>query len=118
MGIAIGTPSVTATLGSVSSSPLSISVLAPVLQSITVTPGTVNLVEGLLQQFTATGHYSDGSTQNLTSSVTWASANLLVATISNLLGTQGQASGIGLGSASITATMGSLSGSATISGIL
>ena len=35
----------------------------------------------MTQQFTATGTYSDNSTQNLTSQVTWASATTSVATI-------------------------------------
>ena len=37
--------------------------------------------EGLTQQFTATGTYTDNSTQNLTSQVTWASGTPSVATI-------------------------------------
>ena len=37
--------------------------------------------KGATQQFTATGTYSDSSTQNLTASVTWASATTTVATI-------------------------------------
>ena len=51
------------------------------LASITVTPANQSLTVGGTQQFTATGKYSDGSTQNLTSQVTWASSNTAAATI-------------------------------------
>ena len=51
------------------------------LQSIAVTPANPSVAKGLTQQFTATGTFSDGSTQNLTGSVTWASATTSTATI-------------------------------------
>ena len=50
-------------------------------QSIAVTPANPSVAKGLTQQFTATGTFSDNSTQNLTSQVTWASATTSVATI-------------------------------------
>lgn len=43
------------------------------LNAITVTPASVSVAVGANQAFTATGTYSDGSTANITSSVTWAS---------------------------------------------
>src|SRR4029450_12911847 len=51
------------------------------LTSITVTPSNPSVGEGLTKQFTATGKYADGSTQNITRYVTWASSNPAVATI-------------------------------------
>ena len=51
------------------------------LQSIAVTPANPSVPKGLTQQFTATGTFSDNSTQNLTNQVTWASATPSVATI-------------------------------------
>ena len=51
------------------------------LQSIAVTPANPIIAKGLTQQFTATGTFSDNTTQNLTSQVTWASATPAVATI-------------------------------------
>lgn len=51
------------------------------LTSIAVTPTNPSVGEGLTEQFTATGTYSNGSTQDITSSVTWASATPAVATI-------------------------------------
>ena len=53
----------------------------PALTSIAVTPASPSVAKGLTEQFTATGTYTDNSTQNLTSQVTWASATTSVATI-------------------------------------
>ena len=55
---------------------------APTLTSITVAPANATLAVGATQQYTATGTYSDSSTQNLTHQVTWASSNTTAATIS------------------------------------
>ena len=56
---------------------------APTLMSIAVTPANPTIPTGGTQQFTATGTYSDQSTQNITTQVTWSSSNTSVATISN-----------------------------------
>ena len=77
------------------------------LQSIAVTPANPSITKGATQQFTATGTYSDSSTQNLTASVTWASATLATATIA----AGGLASGVGVGTSTISATLGAVSGS-------
>src|SRR6185369_5763764 len=69
---------------------------------------------GAVQQFTATGTFSDNSTQDLTTVVTWSSSDLAKAAISNAAGTNGQATALGAGTASITATSGSVSGSSTL----
>ena len=53
------------------------------LVSIAVTPTNPSIVLGTTEQFTATGTYSDNSTRNLTTSVTWSSSAKSVATISN-----------------------------------
>ena len=44
------------------------------LVSIAVTPANPSIALGTNQQFTATGTYTDGSTLNLTGSVTWSSS--------------------------------------------
>jgi hypothetical protein len=52
------------------------------LSSITAMPASpANLTVGFTQQFVATGTYSDGSTADVSSKVTWASANTATATI-------------------------------------
>ena len=50
--------------------PGAVSLLGTVtLTSITVSPSTATIEVGETQQFTATGHYSDGSTADLTATV-------------------------------------------------
>jgi len=80
------------------------------LLSIVVTPATTSLAKGLSQQFIATGHFSDTSTANLTQTAVWSSSNQSVATIN----TSGLAHSFALGSTTITATSGSITGSETL----
>ena len=116
-GVAAGSTTIQAISGAIGGS-TSLTVTAPVLVSIAVTPATTSLATGATQQFTATGTYSDSSTQNLTSSVTWTSTNTAVATITS----GGLATGVAVGSTTIQATSGSISGSTsltvTVSGLV
>ena len=72
-GVAPGTAKITATSSGVSGS-TDVTVTPATLQSIAVTPANPCIAKGTTQQFTATGTYSDNSTQDLTTQVTWASA--------------------------------------------
>jgi uncharacterized protein YjdB len=108
-GVGAGTSTIQAASGSVSSS-TSLTVTGAVPTSIAVTPANPSIATGATQQFTATGSYSDGSTQNLTNSVTWSSSNTSVAMISSA----GLASGVGTGSSTIQAASGSVTGSTTL----
>ena len=67
-----------------------------------------------MQQFTAIGTYTDNSTANITSSVTWSSSASGVATISNVVASQGVATAVATGQSTITATSGSMVGSTTL----
>jgi hypothetical protein len=104
-----GSTTITATLGSIDGS-TTLTVGPAVLVSISVTPANPSIALGTTQQFTATGTYSDNSTQDMTSSVTWSAAPAGVATISNTLGSNGLATSNGQGVTTITATSGSISG--------
>ena len=106
-GVAAGTTEITATQGSVVSpnDPLTVTAATVTLKSIAVTPASPNLGIGNTLQFTATGKYSDNSTKNITSSVTWASSNTLFATIGI---SSGLAAGVAVGTTEITATLGSV----------
>ena len=75
-----------------------------ILLSITVAPAVTTITQGATQQFTATGTYSDLSTKNLTDTVTWSSSSSSTATVSNAHGSQGLATGVGTGVATITAS--------------
>jgi galactose oxidase-like protein/Big-like domain-containing protein len=108
------TVTLTATLGGSATATVTVTPTLT-LTSLAVTPTNPSIVTGGTQQFTATGTFSDGSTQNLTTSVTWASSITAVATISNTTGSQGRATGVGTGSTTISATSGSVSGSTVLS---
>jgi uncharacterized protein YjdB len=114
-GVAQGTATITATSGAVSGSTL-LTVGAAALSSITVTPATANVGVGFKQQFVATGMYSDGTSSNVTSTVVWSSSMTSVATVSNLSGSKGVATVVAMGTTTITATQGTISGTATLNG--
>lgn len=104
-----GTTTVGATSGSATGSTV-FTVTAPALVSIAVSPVNPSITPGSMQQFTATGTYTNGTMSNITSSVTWSSSNSSVATITS----GGLASGLATGSSTITATLGATSGNATL----
>src|SRR5207244_3741606 len=106
---ALGTTNIKAVLGPISDSTL-LTVGDAALVSILVTPVSPSIALGLPQQFAATGTYSDGSTQDLTQSVTWTSSLPAVAGID----TAGLASSTSIGSTSITAALGSVSASSLL----
>ena len=81
------------------------------LVSIAVTPASPSIAKGATQQFTATGTYSDTSTANLTTSVTWNSATPAVASIG--AGT-GLAAALTAGTSQITATLGAVTSPSVI----
>ena len=87
---------------------------AKTLVSITVSPTNPSIGIGATQQFTATGTYSDNSTQNLTTSVSWTSSVPSVASISNAGGSNGLATAIAAGTTMIMAASGGISGTATL----
>jgi uncharacterized protein YjdB len=107
-----GTCTITATANGVSGS-VNLTVTAT-LVSISVTAASLSIAPGTTDQFTATGTYNDGSTQNITASVTWSSSNTAVASISSATALQGLAHALSAGSTTISATSGSISGSATL----
>ena len=109
-GVKQGGPvTITASLGNATPGTASLTVSAPLLVSIAVTPANPRVTNGQTQQFTATGTYSDNSTQNLTSTATWSSSLPAVATIN---ANTGLATAAAVGATTITATQNSISGSA------
>ena len=82
--------------------------------SLAVSPTNPSIALGATQQFTATGTYSNNSTQNLTTSATWTSSVTAVATISNAAGTNGLATSVAAGTTTITAAVGGVSASTTL----
>src|SRR5436189_191525 len=107
--VAAGSTNISATLGSISNS-TSLTVTAPTISSISVTPVGLTLGIGINQQYTATATYSDGSSQDLVNGVTWSSSTTSVATVNN----SGLVTTVGAGTTTITATVGSFSDSSTL----
>ena len=112
-GAGIGTTTITAQVGAIAGS-TTLTVSAAQLASIQVTPTDPSAAKGTTVQFTATGVYTDATTQNLTTQVAWSSSSTGVATISNAAGSQGLARAVALGSSTIGATFGGISGSTTM----
>lgn len=79
-GVASGSATISATLDGISGS-TTVNVVTANLASISITPTSPSISSGSTQQFTAIGILQDGTTTDLTSSVTWTSSNTAVATI-------------------------------------
>src|SRR5262249_49256568 len=82
--------------------------------SITVTPPGPSIAEGTTVQLTAIGDFSDGTTQDLTTQVSWTSGNNTTAVVSDVAGSQGLVTGVAVGNTSITATLEGIQGSTTV----
>ncbi|CAN5750746.1 alpha-amylase family glycosyl hydrolase [soil metagenome] len=80
-----------------------------VLESITISPADHTLRVGQRQTFSATGHYSDGSSQTL-SGVSWQSSNTRVLSIN----ASGTAQARGPGSVQLSATLDGVSGQTSV----
>lgn len=87
-----------------------VAVGAPALLSVTVSPNPSSLPTGETEQLTAIGNFSDGTTQNLTQSVTWNSSVPATASVNPT----GAAVANAMGTATISATAGSVTGSASL----
>lgn len=112
-GVAQGSPTITASESGVSGT-ATLSVTGSgtkTLSSIAITPASAGIAINGTVQFTATGQYSDGSTQTITTSVTWSSSNTDLATINS----SGLATGVSGGSVTISATQSNVTGTASLS---
>lgn len=107
-GVKAGATNVTATRGAVQGS--AALTVTRTLTSITVTPAVATVAVNGTRQFTATGNYSDSSTEDLTSMVTWSSSAPATASVD----AAGLATGHLIGAATISATLGTESGSALL----
>ncbi len=103
--LATGTTLITAAFDSVVSSPSSTLVVTPAtLVSIVLAPTSTSIALGNTQQFTATGTFTDATTQDITATVVWQSSSPGVAAISNTTGSMGLATSVAEGTTTITAS--------------
>jgi Bacterial Ig-like domain (group 2) len=103
----VGTSTVTAVSSNLSASS-QIAVVAPTLESIVILPKGALIPLGETQQLGAVGKYNDGSSQSLTSSVQWSSSSPYVLGLSS----SGIATAVSEGTASVTATSGTVKAAA------
>jgi hypothetical protein len=109
----VGSTTVSASGGGVTGE-TTLTVTDATLVSIEVSPVNASISNGSTQQYTATGLYTDNSTQDVTAQVTWASSDHAVAMVSNATGTKGLAAAAALGSTTVSATSGDVTGEATL----
>jgi uncharacterized protein YjdB len=106
--IAPGATTLTASSGGISGN-TNLTVNSATLSSIVVTPANPSIPVGVAEQFVARGTYSDGTSYDLTTQVTWSLSNP-VATVNS----GGLATAVSEGTATITASLGSISGGTTL----
>jgi len=109
LSVGEGTATITASLNGGSAS-ATVLVTPAELVTLTLSPQTATLFVGQTEPFTATGRFTDGTTQDLTTSVTWTSSNQSVATIN----ASGVASALAAGTTTIAAASGSISADTTL----
>jgi len=83
---------------------------SPVLALIVINPNPASVAAGSYVQFTATGTYTDGSTANISNSMSWSSSGTSVATVN----ATGLAYAASPGTVAITAASGATSGTASL----
>jgi Bacterial Ig-like domain (group 2) len=111
-GVAAGTASISATIGSiVGSKSLTVTAAPPTLSSIALTPASASVVAGGTVNYTALGTYSDGSTGSVTNSCTWASSGTSVATVAGS-GNPRVVTAVAAGATTISCTQSGVTGSA------
>ncbi|WP_207551948.1 Ig-like domain-containing protein, partial [Vibrio sp. 10N.222.47.A9] len=81
--VKVGNTTLTATKDDIISNTVDVDVSSAVIASIQVTPSPVNVAKGQTQQLTATAAYSDMTSSDISSSVTWEPANSTTVTVSS-----------------------------------
>lgn len=79
-GIAEGSSTIQAKFEGKSAS-ATLTITAAIFTNVEIAPSIVSLPSGRTEQFTATANFSDGSTQDVTTSVSWLSNDTSIATI-------------------------------------
>jgi uncharacterized protein YjdB len=112
-GASAGTSTITATFQGVSAT-INITVNMATLTAVSIDPVALTLPPQATRAFKATGHYSDGSSSDISALVQWSSSAPTVATVSNASGHQGEVTSLSAGSADIVARMGNAQGQARL----
>jgi hypothetical protein len=105
----LGTSVVTAATAGISGS-ITLTASPAALTSISISPANPAIPLTASLQLAATGTFTDGSTQNLTSSATWEVVNAAIVSVSGA----GGATALEVGSTAVDATLAGITGSTTI----
>ncbi|MDD3764850.1 MAG: Ig-like domain-containing protein [Nevskiales bacterium] len=81
-----------------------VTVTAATIDHIEVGPGSPSLAKGTTLALSATAIYTNNTTQDVTQSATWTTANAAVATVGDAAPNKGVVNGVDVGSAEITAS--------------
>lgn len=108
-GVAAGSTTLSASLLGVTAS-TSIQVNNTSVSALQVIPAVTTIALGTKSQLQAIATFADGSTQDVSSQVQWSSNDPFIAGVDSL----GQVTGSGIGQATVTATLGAISRSATL----
>jgi hypothetical protein len=92
----------------------SLTVTEALLTAITVTPNKPVIADGTTLELHATCTFSDNSTKDLTSDVTWTTSNSTIATVSNAANSDGFVTGVAPGTVTITVSLSGKSHGAVI----
>ncbi|HJX65890.1 MAG TPA: Ig-like domain-containing protein [Polyangia bacterium] len=110
-GVAAGSFTVTATVGTIVGTSAQMTVNATKkLVSIQITPSQPTMQVRRTQAFVATGTYDDNSYSDVTQQATWSSSAASILTVVATGANAGQASAVAAGPATLTATLGAISG--------
>jgi hypothetical protein len=91
-----------------------LTVTAATLKTIQISPQASTLTVNGSAKLVATGTYSDNTTLDVTASVTWSSSNEAAVVVSNATGAAGTITGLSAGTATISAALDNVSGTATV----
>jgi hypothetical protein len=86
-----------------------VSVVAPLVDDLIITPSLASLVPDGIQAFLAIAQFSDGTNSIVTESVDWSTDDITVAVISNVQGEKGVATGVAAGTATVSALLNGVS---------
>ncbi|MCK5807852.1 Ig-like domain-containing protein [bacterium] len=102
---ATGTTEITATFEEVTSNSASLTVTDATLESIQITPSDAVVPLGTTGVYTATAYYSDNSTVDVSTTVTWSAAETAVISIVSFGDNAGHATAVATGTTTITALL-------------
>ncbi|MBN3571633.1 Ig-like domain-containing protein [Vibrio neptunius] len=98
-GVGVGNTTLTAFKDGVTSNTIDVQVSDALLTSISVTPTTVSIAKGQTEPLTAMATYSDGTSSNISDSVSWESIDPITASVTP----EGLLSGGSVGNTTLTA---------------